>query len=207
VPLAAGRRGGRPGTRAGRRLRARRPLAPAAGVRGLPRADRRGGATGARSRRPCRLALKSQLTIADPRSILRRNAPPPARSSPCASPPPWLRAFRARHPPAGIISSLAVQPRRRERGGRSSQGTVTLAFPDPAATQVLVFSSDTAAATVARDRRSWPAGRRRRRRSDRDERRPPPPEIVVITAWGRQPRRARRNLSVNARGRRPAPER
>jgi hypothetical protein len=48
---------------------------------------------------------------------------------------------------AGEISSLSVSPDA-VRDGASSQGTVTLAFPDPADTTVLLFSSDPSAATV-----------------------------------------------------------
>src|SRR5439155_2490278 len=48
---------------------------------------------------------------------------------------------------AGIISSLSLSPDS-VRGGASSQGTVTLAFPDPSPTTVLLFSSDPSAATV-----------------------------------------------------------
>jgi hypothetical protein len=48
---------------------------------------------------------------------------------------------------AGMISSLAVSPDS-VRNGAPSQGTVALAFPDPDATTVLLFSSDTSAATV-----------------------------------------------------------
>ena len=48
---------------------------------------------------------------------------------------------------AGSISSLSVSPDS-VRNGAASQGTVTLAFPDPAATTALLFSSDPSVASV-----------------------------------------------------------
>ena len=48
---------------------------------------------------------------------------------------------------AGEISSLSISPDA-VRDGATAQGTVTLAFPDPAATTVLLFSSDPSTATV-----------------------------------------------------------
>jgi hypothetical protein len=47
----------------------------------------------------------------------------------------------------GVIASLSIAPDA-VRDGATAQGTVTLAFPDPAATTVLLFSSDPSTATV-----------------------------------------------------------
>ena len=52
---------------------------------------------------------------------------------------------------AGFISSLSVSPDS-VRDGAASQGTVTLAFPDPAATTALLFSSDPSVASVPAQR-------------------------------------------------------
>jgi hypothetical protein len=95
---------------------------------------------------------------------------------------------------AGIISSLSVSPDS-VRNGAPSQGTVTLAFPDPAATTVLVFSGDTSAATVPATV-TVPAGATSATFPIATNA-AAPPTIVQITAWvGNTPRSA--NLSVNA---------
>src|SRR4051794_2768358 len=50
-------------------------------------------------------------------------------------------------PAAGAISSLSIDPSM-VRDGATATGTVMLAFPDPDATTVLVFSSDPNVASV-----------------------------------------------------------
>jgi hypothetical protein len=97
-------------------------------------------------------------------------------------------------PAAGVISSLSVAPDA-VRDGASSQGTVTLAFADPADTTVLLFSSDTSAATVPSSV-VVPAGATSATFPIATNAAAPPTN-VTITAWvGNTPRSA--NLSVNA---------
>jgi hypothetical protein len=94
----------------------------------------------------------------------------------------------------GSIGSLSVSPDS-VRNGASSQGTVTLAFPDPANTQVLLFSGDTSVATVP-PTVTVPAGATSASFTIATNA-AAPPTIVQITAWtGNTPRSA--NLSVNA---------
>lgn len=95
---------------------------------------------------------------------------------------------------AGVISSLSVSPDA-VRDGASSQGTVTLAFPDPASTTVLVFSSDPSAATVPATV-VVPAGAISATFTIATNA-AAPETIVSITAWvGNTPRTA--SLRVNA---------
>jgi hypothetical protein len=94
----------------------------------------------------------------------------------------------------GSISALSVDPSM-VRGGATATGTVTLAFPDPAATKVLLFSSDTSVATVP-SQVIVPAGAQEAT-FPISTNAAAPPTIVQITAWtGNTPRSA--NLSVNA---------
>jgi hypothetical protein len=95
---------------------------------------------------------------------------------------------------AGIISSLSVDPSQ-VRDGATATGTVTLAFPDPGDTTVLLFSSDTSVATVPASV-VVPAGSQSVT-FPISTNAAAPPTIVQITAWvGNTPRSA--NLSVNA---------
>jgi hypothetical protein len=95
---------------------------------------------------------------------------------------------------AGIISSLSVDPSQ-VRDGTTATGTVTLAFPDPGDTTVLLFSSDTSVATVPASV-VVPAGSQSVT-FPISTNAAAPPTIVQITAWvGNTPRSA--NLSVNA---------
>lgn len=81
------------------------------------------------------------------------------------------------------------------RDGASAQGTVTLAFPDPANTTVLVFSRDPSAATVPANV-VVPVGATSTTFTIATNA-AAPPTIVPITAWsGNTPRTA--NLSVNS---------
>src|SRR5215211_6530412 len=97
-------------------------------------------------------------------------------------------------PAAGVISSLSVAPDS-VRDGASSQGTVTLAFADPAPTTVQVFSSDPSVATVPATV-TVPAGATSATFTIATNAAAPPTN-VTITAWvGNTPRSA--NLSVNA---------
>jgi len=94
----------------------------------------------------------------------------------------------------GSISALSVDPSS-VRGGATSTGTVTLAFPDPADTKVLLFSGDTSVATVPASV-IVPAGAQTATFPIATNA-AAPPTIVQITAWtGNTPRSA--NLSVNA---------
>jgi hypothetical protein len=94
----------------------------------------------------------------------------------------------------GIISSLTVDPGAVQNGA-SAQGTVALAGPDAADTQVLVFSSDTSVATVpatvvvpaGATSATFPIATNAAA----------PATIVMITAWVGQAMRSA-NLSVNA---------
>jgi hypothetical protein len=95
---------------------------------------------------------------------------------------------------AGIISSLSVDPSQ-VRDGATATGTVTLAFPDPGDTTVLLFSSDASVATVPASV-VVPAGSQSVT-FPISTNAAAPPTIVQITAWvGNTPRSA--NLSVNA---------
>lgn len=95
---------------------------------------------------------------------------------------------------AGTISSLSVDPSM-VRDGATATGTVTLAFPDPGDTTVLLFSSDTSVATVP-SQVVVPAGAQSTTFPITTNA-AAPPTIVQITAWvGNTPRSA--NLSVNA---------
>lgn len=94
----------------------------------------------------------------------------------------------------GIIGSFSVSPSS-VRDGATSQGTVTLAFPDTADNTVLVFSGDTSVATVpatvvipaGTTAVTFPIATNAAA----------PPTIVQLTAWvGNTPRSA--DLSVNA---------
>jgi hypothetical protein len=95
---------------------------------------------------------------------------------------------------AGSISSLSLAPDS-VRDGASSQGTVTLAFADPAPTTVQVFSSDPSVATVPATV-TVPAGATSATFTVSTNA-AAPPSNVTITAWtGNTPRSA--NLQVNA---------
>jgi hypothetical protein len=94
---------------------------------------------------------------------------------------------------AGSISSLSVDPSQ-VRDGATATGTVTLAFPDPETTNVLLFSSDTSIATVPASV-TVPAGSQTAT-FPISTNAAAPPTIVQITAWtGNTPRSA--SLSVN----------
>jgi hypothetical protein len=94
---------------------------------------------------------------------------------------------------AGIISSLSVDPSQ-VRDGATATGTVTVAFPDPDPTNVLLFSGDTSVATVPASV-TVPAGATSATFPIATNA-AAPPTIVQITAWvGNTPRSA--NLSVN----------
>jgi hypothetical protein len=93
----------------------------------------------------------------------------------------------------GSISALSVNPDQ-VRDGAASTGTVTLAFPDPGPTTVLLFSGDTSVATVPSSV-IVPAGSQTAT-FPISTNAAAPPTIVQITAWtGNTPRSA--NLSVN----------
>lgn len=95
---------------------------------------------------------------------------------------------------AGVISSLSISPDA-VRDGASAQGTVTLAFPDPANTTVLLFSGDPSAATVPASV-VVPAGSTSTTFTIASNA-AAPETFVTITAWvGNTPRSA--VLSVNA---------
>jgi hypothetical protein len=94
---------------------------------------------------------------------------------------------------AGSISALSVDPSQ-VRDGATATGTVTLAFPDPDATTVLLFSGDTSVATVPASV-IVPAGSQSAT-FPISTNAAAPPTIVQITAWvGNTPRSA--SLSVN----------
>ena len=93
----------------------------------------------------------------------------------------------------GSISALSVDPDQ-VRDGATSTGTVTLAFPDPGNTTVLLFSGDTSVATVPSSV-IVPAGSQTAT-FPISTNAAAPPTIVQITAWtGNTPRSA--SLSVN----------
>src|SRR5262245_40912665 len=97
---------------------------------------------------------------------------------------------------AGIISSLTVAPSQ-VNNGASATGTVSLAFPDPAPTTVLLFSDHPDVAQVPQSV-VVPAGQLETSFTITTNA-AAPATIVQITAWvGNTPRSA--NLSVN-----PAP--
>jgi hypothetical protein len=97
-------------------------------------------------------------------------------------------------PAEGIISSLSIDPSM-VRDGATATGTVTLAFPDPGDTTVLVFSSDPDVASVPAQI-TVPAGQQSATFPITTNA-AAPDTIVQITAWvGNTPRQA--NLSVNA---------
>jgi hypothetical protein len=97
-------------------------------------------------------------------------------------------------PAAGVISSLSIDPSM-VRDGATATGTVTLAFPDPGDTTVLVFSSDPDVASVPAQI-TVPAGQQSATFPITTNA-AAPDTIVQITAWvGNTPRQA--NLSVNA---------
>jgi hypothetical protein len=97
-------------------------------------------------------------------------------------------------PAAGSISSLSIDPSM-VRDGATATGTVTLAFPDPGPTTVLLFSSDPDVASVP-SQIVVPAGAQTATFPITTNA-AAPETIVQITAWvGNTPRSA--NLSVNA---------
>lgn len=97
-------------------------------------------------------------------------------------------------PAAGSISALSVDPSM-VSGGMSSQGTVTLAFPDGEPTQILLFSSDPSVASVPASVTAPPGATTATFTIATNA--AAPPTIVQLTAWvGNTPRSA--NLSVNA---------
>jgi hypothetical protein len=94
---------------------------------------------------------------------------------------------------AGSISSLSIDPSM-VRDGATATGTVTLAFPDPGNTTVLLFSSDPNVASVP-SQMTVPAGAQTATFPITTNA-AAPDTIVQITAWvGNTPRSA--NLSVN----------
>jgi hypothetical protein len=94
---------------------------------------------------------------------------------------------------AGSISSLSIDPSM-VRDGATATGTVTLAFPDPGNTTVLLFSSDPNVASVP-SQMTVPAGAQTATFAITTNA-AAPDTIVQITAWvGNTPRSA--NLSVN----------
>jgi hypothetical protein len=96
-------------------------------------------------------------------------------------------------PAAGTISSLSIDPSM-VRDGATATGTVTLAFPDPGPTTVLLFSSDPDVASVP-SQITVPAGQQAATFPITTNA-AAPETIVQITAWvGNTPRQA--NLSVN----------
>lgn len=94
----------------------------------------------------------------------------------------------------GIISALSVSPDT-VRGGAPSVGTVTLAFPDPAATTALLFSSDPTVAAVP-PTVVIPAGATSANFTITTNATAPPTIVQLTAAIGNVPRTA--NLSVNA---------
>ena len=95
---------------------------------------------------------------------------------------------------AGIISSLSVSPDV-VRNGAPSVGTVSLAFPDPAATTALLFSSDPTVASVPATV-VIPAGAMSADFTVTTNAAAPPTIVQLTAAIGNVPRTA--NLSVNA---------
>jgi len=94
---------------------------------------------------------------------------------------------------AGIISSLSVSPDT-VSGGRASQGTVTLAFPDSVANTALLFSSDPSVATVPASV-VIPAGATSATFPIATNAAAPATIVQITAAVGNTPRTA--NLSVN----------
>jgi len=94
----------------------------------------------------------------------------------------------------GIISALSVSPDN-VSGGASSVGTVTLAFPDPAPTTALLFSSDSTVATVP-STVVIPAGSTAASFPVATNAAAPATIVQLTAAIGNVPRTA--NLSVNA---------
>ncbi len=95
---------------------------------------------------------------------------------------------------AGIISSLSLSPDS-VRDGASSVGTVSLAFPDPAPTTVLLFSGDRTVATVPATV-VVPAGATSASFPIATNAAAPPTIVQITAAVQNVPRTA--NLSVNA---------
>jgi hypothetical protein len=95
---------------------------------------------------------------------------------------------------AGMISSLSVNPSM-VRDGASATATVTLAFPDPAPTTVLVFSSDPSVASVPATV-IVPAGAVSADFTIATNAAAPEEIVQIMAAVGNVPRTA--NLSVNA---------
>jgi hypothetical protein len=95
---------------------------------------------------------------------------------------------------AGIISSVSLSPDT-VRGGAPSQGTVELAFPDPAPTTVLLFSGNTSVATVPASV-VVPAGAMSATFPIATSAAAPPTIVQITAAVQNVPRTA--NLSVNA---------
>ena len=95
---------------------------------------------------------------------------------------------------AGIIGSLWVSPSM-VHDGASAQGTVTLAFPDPAPTTVLLFSSDPDVASVPATA-IVPAGATSVTFTISTNAAAPPTIVQIMAAVNNVPRTA--NLSVNA---------
>src|SRR6059058_2320213 len=94
----------------------------------------------------------------------------------------------------GIISSLSVSPDT-VRNGAASVGTVALAFPDPAPTTALLFSSDASVASVPSSV-IVPAGAMSATFPISTNAAAPATIVVLTAAIGNVPRTA--NLSVNA---------
>ena len=95
---------------------------------------------------------------------------------------------------AGSISALSVSPDQ-VRDGASSVGTVSLAFPDPAPTTVLLFSGDRSVATVPATA-VVPAGATSASFPIATNAAAPPTIVQLTAAVQNVPRTA--NLSVNA---------
>jgi hypothetical protein len=95
---------------------------------------------------------------------------------------------------AGMISSLSVNPSM-VRDGASATGTVSLAFPDPAPTTVLLFSSDPNVASVPATV-IVPAGAISADFTIASNAAAPEEIVQIMAAVGNVPRTA--NLSVNA---------
>ncbi len=110
----------------------------------------------------------------------------------------WAKLLLAAAPAqaAGMISALSLSPQTVSNGA-SAVGTVTLAYADPEDTQVLLFSSDTSAATVPASI-TVPAGDMEATFSVATNA-SAPETAVTITAWVGNTNRAR-TLLVN-----PAP--
>lgn len=95
---------------------------------------------------------------------------------------------------AGMISSLSVNPSM-VRDGASATGTVSLAFPDPAPTTVLLFSGDPSVASVPATA-TVPAGALTVDFTISTNAAAPDTIVQIMAAVGNIPRTA--NLSVNA---------